>query len=108
MRRPTATWRRWVVVSRWNATTSLTEPDKHEPGKERRVVIVGAGFAGFNAARELSRLAGATTEIVVINSTDYFLYLPLMPQRQAGWSNRGTSGSRCLAGCARPGSCWAR
>jgi NADH:ubiquinone reductase (H+-translocating) len=51
-----------------------------EPRKERRVVIVGAGFAGFNAARELSRLLGSTVEIVVINSTDYFLYLPLMPQ----------------------------
>lgn len=49
-----------------------------------RIVIVGAGFAGFNAARELSRLAGATTEIVVINSTDYFLYLPLMPQVAGG------------------------
>jgi NADH dehydrogenase len=48
--------------------------------KRHRVVIVGAGFAGFNAARELSRLSGAATEIVVINSTDYFLYLPLMPQ----------------------------
>jgi len=52
--------------------------------KEHRVVIVGAGFAGFNAARELSRLIGATTEIVVINSTDYFLYLPLMPQVTGG------------------------
>jgi NADH dehydrogenase len=52
--------------------------------KPHRVVIVGAGFAGFNAARELSRLAGDTTEIVVINSTDYFLYLPLMPQVAAG------------------------
>ena len=52
--------------------------------KEHRVVIVGAGFAGFNAARELSRLVGATTEIVVINSTDYFLYLPLMPQVTGG------------------------
>jgi|HubBroStandDraft_4_1064222.scaffolds.fasta_scaffold23188_3 NADH dehydrogenase len=52
--------------------------------KEQRVVIVGAGFAGFNAARELSRLIGATTEIVVINSTDYFLYLPLMPQVSGG------------------------
>jgi NADH:ubiquinone reductase (H+-translocating) len=51
---------------------------------DRRVVIVGAGFAGFNAARELSRLIGATTEIVVINSTDYFLYLPLMPQVTGG------------------------
>src|SRR6201993_4937441 len=52
--------------------------------KQHRVVIVGAGFAGYHAARELSRLAGATTEIVVINSTDYFLYLPLMPQVAGG------------------------
>src|SRR5271170_845653 len=52
--------------------------------KEHRVVIVGAGFAGFHAARELSRQVGATTEIVVINSTDYFLYLPLMPQVAGG------------------------
>jgi len=55
-----------------------------EPQKKDRVVIVGAGFAGFNAARELVRLAGATTEITVINSTDYFLYLPLMPQVTGG------------------------
>jgi NADH dehydrogenase len=48
------------------------------------VVIVGAGFAGFNAAKELSNLVGDTTEIVVINSTDYFLYLPLMPQVAGG------------------------
>ena len=53
-------------------------PERH------RVVIVGAGFAGYNAARELSRVAGASTEITVINSTDYFLYLPLLPQVGAG------------------------
>jgi NADH:ubiquinone reductase (H+-translocating) len=55
-----------------------------DSGNKGRVVIVGAGFAGFNAARELSRLTGATTEIVVINSTDYFLYLPLLPQVAGG------------------------
>lgn len=55
-----------------------------EPREKHRVVIVGAGFAGFNAARELSKLVGTTTEIVVINSTDYFLYLPLMPQVSGG------------------------
>jgi NADH dehydrogenase len=55
-----------------------------DSGKKGRVVVVGAGFAGFNAARELSRLVGATTEIVVINSTDYFLYLPLLPQVAGG------------------------
>ena len=58
--------------------------EQEEPRKEHCVVIVGAGFAGFNAARELSRLAGATTEIVLINSADYFLYLPLMPQVTGG------------------------
>ncbi len=51
--------------------------------EKQRVVIVGAGFAGFNAARELSSIAG-TTEVVVLNSTDYFLYLPLMPQVSGG------------------------
>jgi NADH:ubiquinone reductase (H+-translocating) len=61
-----------------------TSQDQEKSRKEHRVVIVGAGFAGFHAARELSRLAGATTEIVVINSTDYFLYLPLMPQVAGG------------------------
>jgi NADH dehydrogenase len=55
-----------------------------DSGKRHRVVVVGAGFAGFNAARELARRAAATTEIVVINSTDYFLYLPLMPQVSGG------------------------
>lgn len=51
---------------------------------QRCVVVVGAGFAGFNGARALSRLLDPTTEIVVINSTDYFLYLPLMPQVAGG------------------------
>ncbi len=55
-----------------------------EAQKGHRVVIVGAGFAGFNAARKLPRLVGPITEIVVINSADYFLYLPLMPQAASG------------------------
>jgi NADH:ubiquinone reductase (H+-translocating) len=78
-----------------------------ESGRPHRVVIVGAGFAGFNAARELFRLAGATTEIVVINSTDYFLYLPLMPQVAGGLIearhitvslSRRLRGIRCVLG----------
>ena len=63
----------------------MAKSQAHERShKERCVVIVGAGFAGFHAARELSSLVGDTTEIVVINSTDYFLYLPLMPQVTGG------------------------
>jgi NADH:ubiquinone reductase (H+-translocating) len=49
-----------------------------------RIVIVGAGFAGFTAARKLSRLARGGADIVVINPTDYFLYLPLLPEVAAG------------------------
>jgi NADH dehydrogenase len=43
-----------------------------------RIVIVGAGFAGYHAARTLSRLARDRAEVVVINPTDYFLYVPLL------------------------------
>ncbi|MFE0146546.1 NAD(P)/FAD-dependent oxidoreductase [Nonomuraea sp. NPDC059007] len=49
-----------------------------------RIVIVGAGFAGFHAARTLARKAGAETEIVLVNPTDYSLYLPLLPEVSAG------------------------
>ncbi|GII77099.1 hypothetical protein Sru01_20810 [Sphaerisporangium rufum] len=50
----------------------------------QRVVIIGGGFAGFTAARRLSRLARGAIEIVLINPTDYFLYLPLLPEVAAG------------------------
>src|SRR6266511_4381572 len=53
----------------------------------QRVVIVGAGFAGFHAARSLARLSRLTkgaAELVVVNSTDYFLYLPLLPEVAGG------------------------
>ncbi|HET7386021.1 MAG TPA: FAD-dependent oxidoreductase [Nocardioidaceae bacterium] len=47
----------------------------------QQVVIVGAGFAGVEAARGLGRLARkGAVEITMINPTDYFLYLPLLPE----------------------------
>jgi NADH dehydrogenase len=49
-----------------------------------RIVVVGAGFAGYHAARTLSRLAGGGAEVVIVNPTDYFLYLPLLPEVAAG------------------------
>src|SRR2546430_9431764 len=49
-----------------------------------RIVIVGAGFAGYHAARTLTRLARGRAEVVVINPTDYFLYVPLLPEVAAG------------------------
>ncbi|MER5844776.1 FAD-dependent oxidoreductase [Streptomyces prasinus] len=49
-----------------------------------RIVIVGAGFAGYRTARTLSRLARGRADITLLNPTDYFLYLPLLPQVAAG------------------------
>jgi NADH dehydrogenase len=55
-----------------------------QPGPRPRVVIVGGGFAGHAAARSLAKRVGDTAEIVLINPTDYFLYLPLLPEVAAG------------------------
>ncbi|MBC9728680.1 FAD-dependent oxidoreductase [Streptomyces sp. TRM68367] len=49
-----------------------------------RIVIVGAGFAGYRTARALSRLTRHKADITLLNPTDYFLYLPLLPQVAAG------------------------
>ncbi len=49
-----------------------------------RVVIVGAGFAGYRAAQSLRRTLGERAEVVLINPTDYFLYLPLLPEVAGG------------------------
>ncbi|MFG3102309.1 FAD-dependent oxidoreductase [Streptomyces sp. NPDC048182] len=49
-----------------------------------RIVIIGAGFAGYRTARELSRLSRHQADITLLNPTDYFLYLPLLPQVAAG------------------------
>jgi NADH:ubiquinone reductase (H+-translocating) len=56
-----------------------------EHARRRRVVIVGGGFAGFHAARAISRLATVRdVEVVLVNPTDYMLYLPLLPEVAAG------------------------
>jgi Pyridine nucleotide-disulphide oxidoreductase len=49
-----------------------------------RIVIVGAGFAGYHAARMLSRLSRGRADIALVNPMDYFLYLPLLPEVAAG------------------------
>ncbi|MEU5086450.1 FAD-dependent oxidoreductase [Streptomyces sp. NPDC021356] len=49
-----------------------------------RIVIVGAGFAGYHAARTLSRMSRHKADITLLNPTDYFLYVPLLPQVAAG------------------------
>jgi NADH:quinone reductase (non-electrogenic) len=49
-----------------------------------RVVVVGCGFAGFHAVRTLCRRLDGKAEVVLVNPTDYFLYVPLLPEVAAG------------------------
>lgn len=53
-------------------------------GSIPRVVVAGGGFAGFHAARTLGRLARGKLDVAVVDPTDYFLYLPLLPEVTAG------------------------
>lgn len=53
-------------------------------GRAPRVVVVGGGFAGFHAARSARRRLGDAAEVVLVNPTDYFLYLPLLPEVATG------------------------
>ncbi|SDN15292.1 NADH dehydrogenase [Streptomyces wuyuanensis] len=69
------------------APHTTSREDRSLPRRDgvTRIVIVGAGFAGHRTARALSRtLAKERVEIVLLNPTDYFLYLPLLPQVAAG------------------------
>jgi len=49
-----------------------------------RIVIVGAGFAGWHAARRMVRRSRGAAEVIVVSPTDYFLYLPLLPEVAGG------------------------
>ncbi|QSB13356.1 NAD(P)/FAD-dependent oxidoreductase [Natronosporangium hydrolyticum] len=49
-----------------------------------RIVVVGGGFGGFHAARRLRQRLGRVAEITIISTTNYFLYLPLLPQIAGG------------------------
>ena len=72
-----------------------------------RIVIVGAGFAGYRTARTLERLSRGKADITLLNPTDYFLYLPLLPQVAAGIleprrvtvSLTGFASTWCTPGC---------
>jgi NADH dehydrogenase len=49
-----------------------------------RIVVLGGGFGGMYAARALRRRLGRTAEIEVINTENYFVFQPLLPEVGAG------------------------
>lgn len=53
------------------------QPDPNEASRLHRIVIVGGGFGGMNAARALH---GADAEIVLVDRTNHNLFQPLLYQ----------------------------
>jgi len=53
-------------------------------------VILGAGIGGMPAAYELRALLDSTHRITVVNSVDYFQFVPSNPWLAVGWRERET------------------
>jgi NADH:ubiquinone reductase (H+-translocating) len=49
-----------------------------------RIVIIGAGFAGFHCARWLDRRFAASAEVVLVNPADHTVYSALLPDVVGG------------------------
>ncbi|MCD6016876.1 MAG: dehydrogenase, FAD-containing subunit, partial [Solirubrobacterales bacterium] len=53
-------------------------------GGRKRILVLGGGFAGMFAARELRRHVGRIADIELINEVNYFTFQPLLPEVAAG------------------------
>ncbi len=55
----------------------------------KRVVVLGAGFAGLEATLDLDRAfrSSRDVEIVLVNEHNYFLFTPLLPQIASSYIN---------------------
>ena len=57
-----------------------------EPGRRHRVVVIGSGFGGLNAAKYLKR---ADVDITLISRTTTHLFQPLLYQVATGILSEG-------------------
>ena len=49
-----------------------------------RVLVLGGGFAGLYAARNIQRLLGKNVDIEIVNRENYFVFQPLLPEVAGG------------------------
>ena len=49
-----------------------------------KILILGGGFGGMFAAREVKKLFGAKAEVELVNEENYFVFQPLLPEVAGG------------------------
>ena len=49
-----------------------------------RVLVLGGGFAGLYAARNIQRVMGKLVDIEIVNRENYFVFQPLLPEVAGG------------------------
>ena len=69
-----------------------------QAGGRRKVVIVGGGFGGLTAARELK---GADVDVTLVDPTSHHLFQPLLYQLACGGLSTGECASPIRAAVKR-------
>jgi NADH dehydrogenase len=71
---------------RTRAQEMIVPPDDSKPDRSERprILIVGAGFAGFHCARLLDRRLGDVAELILVNAVDHMVYTALLPDVVGG------------------------
>jgi NADH:ubiquinone reductase (H+-translocating) len=73
-------------------------PGEAQAGRRRKVVIVGGGFGGLTAARELK---GADVDVTLVDPTSHHLFQPLLYQLACGGLSSGECASPIRAAVKR-------
>ena len=68
---------------------------------KKKVLVLGGGFGGVFAAKALEKLGRGKLDVELINSNNYFVFQPLLPEVAAS-SRLGNCSA--ASRCARPRS----
>ncbi len=73
-----------TAVVEQSAMDSPVRVGENAADRGARVVVIGAGFAGFHCARTFGRRLGSTADLVLVNPVDHMVYSARLPDVLGG------------------------